>query len=77
MAPNGALQVEVPVSLVMVDSNGCTVVDLQAVPSPALMPALIPSHQRPVAKGLYVAGNMRSWTDEGNSLIKQAMKSLK
>ncbi len=52
-------------------------IHLQAVPSPALMPALIPSHQRPIAKNLFDISKMEEWLDGRNHLTKQAMKSLK
>ncbi len=71
------LELEMPVSLVMVDLNGCAVTDIQAVPSPALMPALIPSHQRPIAKNLYDVSKMEQWPEGRNHLTKQALKSLK
>ncbi len=71
------LELEVPVSLVMVDLNGCAVTDIQAVPSPALMTALIPSHQRSIARNLYDASRMEQWLERRNQLTKQALKSLK
>ncbi len=61
----------------MVDVDGSTVSDLQAVPSPALMPALIPTHQRPVAKSLFDASKMEQWQEGRNQLTKQAIKSLR